>query len=81
MEITTTDEYYCKDLGQASALLCKSAKLIRLQKENNFYWFVFADKPLCEQLSQDFWFGELLVNAKTYCDSFRNLKDRLYAIK
>jgi hypothetical protein len=73
------DVYLTKDLGEAAALISKGAKMLRLQQESSFFWFVFQDKPLCEKLSNEFWSGELQVSAKTYADSIRSLKDRLFA--
>lgn len=79
MESKSHNEYFTKDLAEAAALHCKSANLVRLQKENSFFWFVFSDKKQCERLSNQFWFGELVVNAKTYADTIRSFKDRLFA--
>lgn len=79
MENKSEDEYRVKDLGEAAALLCKSVKLLGLQKDNNFYWFIFSDKETCDEISNRYWFGELLVNAKLYQDALRTLKDRLFA--
>ena len=73
------DEYKTKDLGEASALISKSAKLLRLEQESNFYWFVFQDKNYCEPISNSYWSDELNVSAKTYSDAMRSLKDRLFA--
>jgi len=74
------DKYKTKDLGEAAALVCKSAKLLGLQKENDFYWFVFSNTRFCEEISNKYWFSnDLLVNAKTYQDALRTLKDRLFA--
>lgn len=79
MKKQVPDEYLTKDLGEAAALLCKSAKLLRLEQEQNFFWFVFADKSLCEESSNSYWASELQVSAKTYADSLKSLKDRLFA--
>lgn len=78
---TQNDEYQTKDLGEASALLSKSATLIRLQKQDNFYWFIFLDKTLCEKISHEYWFGELFVNARDFYEQMRMLKDRLFSQK
>jgi len=75
------DEYITKDLGEASSLLCNSAILLKLQKEKNFYWFVFQDKELCEKTAREYWFGNLLVNARKYYEEMRMLKDRLFSQK
>lgn len=81
MENRAMNEYFTKDIGEAAALLCKGAKLLRLQREGHFFWFVFSDKDSCQSLSNEYWFDQLLVNAKTYQDSLRTLKDRLFAQK
>ncbi len=73
------DEYFVKDIGEAAVLLCRSVRLLRLQKENTFYWFVFSNRKLCEQISNEYWFGSCLINAKTYNDFLRTLKDRVFA--
>lgn len=79
MENKSEDEYRVKDLGEAAALLCKSAKLLRLEQEEGFSWFIFQSKDICQIISNNYWFGELLINAKSYQDALRTLKDRLFS--
>lgn len=79
MENKSEDEYRVKDLGEAAALLCKSVKLLRLEQERGFSWFIFQSKDFCQKISNNYWFGELLINAKSYQDALRTLKDRLFA--
>lgn len=81
MKDVKTDLYFTKDLSEAAAIFCKNAKLLRLKQEQNFYWFVFQDKQLCEQLSNSYWAGELQVSAKTYADSLKSLKERVFSRK
>ena len=76
---TRLTEYVTKDLQEAGALLASNAKLLRLDKEQDFYWFVFEDKTFCEQLSASFWSGELQVSAKAYSTALKELKDRLFS--
>ena len=71
--------YYTKDLSEAGAILCQGTKLLRLEQEQNFYWFVFQDKNLCQQFSNAYWTNELRVSAKTYADSLKSLKERLFS--
>ena len=73
------DFFYTKDLSEAAAILCNQVELLRLEKEQNFYWFVFRNKILCEQLSSAFWRGELQVSSKTYADSLKSLKERIFS--
>jgi len=81
MESRANDEYATKDLGEATALVCSSAQLLRLRKESKFFWFIFANKSLCEQLANEYWSGGLKLNAKQYSEALRSLKDRLFAQK
>lgn len=77
---TSNNEYLVKDIGEAAALICcKSVKLLRLQREESFYWFVFENRQLCEQISNEYWSGDLKVGAKEHSDALRTLKDRLFA--
>lgn len=73
-----SSNYLTKDLGEASALIVKGVNLIRLEKESNFYWFVFQGSGINE-ISNDYWSGKLQTSAKKYYDQMRSLKDRLFA--
>lgn len=72
------EEFYTKDLNEASALLASDQKLLRLEKESHFYWFVFQDIHT-KEISNKFWSGDLLIDAKKFSDAIRTLKDRLFA--
>jgi len=71
--------YRTKDLGEAGALLASKAKLLRLERESSFYWFIFENKILCEELSNSYWNDQLQVSAKTYSNALKELKDRLFS--
>ncbi len=71
-------EYFTKDLGEAAAIVAKGVKMTRLEKDSSFCWFVF-DRKNCDEISSKYWSGELLIDAKKYNESLRNLKDRLFA--
>ena len=71
--------YSTKDLAEASLLLVKNQKLIRLNRQGKTVFFVFEDKKNCEDISNQFWFGECLVNAKTYYEAMQTLKNRIFA--
>ena len=73
--------YYTKDLYEASFLYAHQQKLLGLEKDCKFFWFIFKDKSACEELSVAYWAGEIEINAKAYSDAIRTLKDRLFAIK
>jgi len=77
----SNNDYLVKDIGEAASLLCKSVKFLRLQREGSFYWFVFENRQLCEQISEKYWSGELMVSARVFNDALRTIKDRLFAQK
>lgn len=68
-----------KDLSEASLLLTKSGRLLEIERDGNTCWFVFEDKKSCENLSDQFWFGECLVNAKSYYQAMATLKNRIFS--
>lgn len=72
------DEYKTKDIGEAAALHSSGIKLLRLDKDNNFFWFIFENTQT-EEVSASYWSGDLIVKAKLYNDSFRNLKERIFS--
>ena len=72
--------YRTKDLYEASAIYASEKKLLRLEREGKFYWFIFEGSE-CEELADQYWTGEMNVNAKAYADAIRSLKDRVFAQK
>lgn len=73
-----SNEFFTKDLNEASALLVSGVKLLRLERGQGHYWFVF-EKEGTQEISIKFWNGDLLVDAQKYSDAIRKLKDRLFA--
>ena len=74
------DEYKTKDLGEAAALYTSGIKLLRLDNELDFFWFIFEKRKAVE-VSDLYWSGILKVRAKEYNECTRSLKERLFAIK
>ena len=73
------NEYSTKDLSEASLLLTKNKTLIRLERIGKIVYFIFEDKDSCEKLSDQFWFSDCLVNARSYYESMQTLKNRIFA--
>lgn len=73
--------YLTKDLYEGAFLYANHLKFLGLEKEEDFYWFIFGDKESAEALSNQYWQKEAQVNAKDYAEAIRSLKDRLYARK
>lgn len=73
-------QYKTKDFYEASCLIARRKRLLFLEKDANFYWFVFDDdKDVCQKISNKFWRNELIVFARDYADAIRTLKDRIFA--
>ncbi len=75
---SNSKETFTKDLAHAAALLTAGIKLIRLEREANFYWFVF-DSQGSEEITSAYFSGELKQPVKQYSMNMRFLKDRLFA--
>lgn len=78
---TTSDTLKCRDLGLSSALyIHPQVKLLDLERDpRGFYWFVFSNKDICEQIANKYWFDSLLVeNAKALNDARKQLMDKMH---
>ena len=78
VNVNSEKEFFTKDINEAAAILTNDIKLIRLERENNFYWFVFENTDT-QEICNRFWAGELIVNAKKFSDALMTLKDRIFA--
>ena len=71
--------YKTKDLGEAAALIVRKQRLIDIERVGKTCWFVFENSQNCKELSNKFFFGELLVNARDYHESLSMLKNRIFS--
>ena len=71
--------YRTKDLSEASFLYASGKKLTKLEQDNSKFWFLFDDKPSCEQLVEAYWQKDAIVNAKEFADAIRSLKDIIFS--
>lgn len=79
MNTEVRDEYSTRDLNEGALLLTKGKKLLKLERQGKIVYFIFADLKSCEELSSQFWFGECLVNAKSYYEAMLTLKNRIFS--
>lgn len=75
------DVYMTKDLPLAAALLSLHQRLLHLKSERDYFIFIFQNKETCEKLANAFLNRELKVDAKTYAESLRSLKDKIFQQK
>ncbi len=73
------NEYKTRDLAEAASLITQSKKLVRLERTGSTCWFIFNDKEGCEKVSNEFFFGQLLVNARQYHEAMNLLKNRIFS--
>ena len=74
------NEYKTKDLAEAAALIVNGEQISRIEREGRLCWFIFEDKDKCENLSNKFFFGGLLVNAREYYEAMTRLKNRIFSM-
>ncbi|MFH0853439.1 MAG: DUF5659 domain-containing protein [bacterium] len=68
------------DLGASAALVCADFELLTLDKTNpRKAMFVFKREDGIEGKIDDYWADRLEVKARTYFDTLKMLKNRLYS--
>jgi hypothetical protein len=70
-----------KDLGEAAALDAVGLPMVGLEPngDGKSFNFIFAEADRSATIARQYWSGELSVPARSYADSMRRLKDRLFA--
>ena len=71
--------YITRDLGESAALLIKGKKLINHNWVGKICWFYFEDEEKCKEISSEYFFGELLINARVFHEMETRLKNRIFA--
>lgn len=73
------DTYKTKDLAEAGALIIKKQELLRIEREGKTCWFVFEKKHECEEIANQFFFGNLIANVREYYEILNRLKGRIFS--
>jgi hypothetical protein len=73
------NQYKTKDLAEAAALIVEGQQLTCIERDGRICWFIFENKEFCESLSNRFFFGGLLVNAREYYETMNRLKNRIFS--
>lgn len=71
--------YETKDLYEASFLYASGCLLLRLEKTEKDYYFVFLDSVFCSNLSNEYWNYSSQIPAKKLTDAIKSLKERLFS--
>ena len=69
------------DLGLACALFCSEHELHAVAKgrDTNKAQFIFRRDKTLERDTEDYWNDRLKLNARSYFDAIRCVKNRLYS--
>ena len=73
--------YYTTDLGCASAIIVAGIKLESLDKEIKPYVFIFKrdEENKVEKIAKSYFDYEFGIDAQTYFNSIKNLKNRIHS--
>jgi len=74
------DQYRTRDLAESATIFLLGQQLINIERINGVCWFIFEDLNKCKEISNNFWFGKCIVNAKDYYDTINKLKNRIFSI-
>jgi len=71
-------QYEVKDLFEAAVLLSKGAELDGVKKIGSICYFIFENRDLCAEISEDYRFNKLQVTAWELKDALNKLKTLIY---
>ncbi len=74
------EQFLTFDLGLASALTSLGYELLDLDRANpRKVQFIFKRAKGIDKLTEDYWSNRLMVNARTFFDNQKMLKNRIYS--
>lgn len=73
--------YKTKDLAEASMLVVKKQKMTTIEREGRICWFIFSNRADCEKLANEYYYGEIQVNARSFHEAMSRLKGRIFAME
>lgn len=71
--------YKTKELYEAAALIVSNQRLVDIEKRGKICIFVFVYSETVFQISNEYFFGTLMVNARNYHEAITRLKNRIFA--
>lgn len=73
------NEYKTKDIGEGAALVTSGRKIIDVRRDGHVCWFVFEHNDQCEEISREYFFGNLKGNLRRYNEAMSVLKNRIFS--
>jgi len=77
--IAMENEYKTKDLGEGAALVTSGLKILDIRRDGTICWFLFKHTKQCEEISKEYFFGNLKGNLRNYNESINILKNRIFS--
>lgn len=74
-------QYKTKDIYEAAWIYSQEVKLLRIEPDGRYFWFVFDDEKSCNSLSPLYWTQKASGNIKQFVNSFKTLKDLIFSQK
>lgn len=71
--------YKTKDIFEASWIYSQNIKLIGLEPDGKYFWFIFSDLNTSNKLSQEYWSQQASGNIKSFVNSLKTLKDLVFS--
>lgn len=71
--------YRTQDLGESAALIASGQRPINIERVGKICFFVFINSETCKKLSYEYFFGNLMVNARDYHQAITRLKNRVFS--
>ena len=71
--------YKTKDIFEAAWIYSNDKKLLNLDPDGKYFWFVFEGQKDCEILSSQYWAQEATGNVKIFVNSLKTLKDLVFS--
>ena len=73
------ENYRTRNLPEAAMLIVNGQQLLTIERDGSICWFIFSNKEICDQLSNKYYFAEVLVNARVFYEACSRLKGRVFA--
>lgn len=71
--------FYCHDLGLVGGLLCSGCKLAGMDKSSKKVLFVLERNNGIEDKVASYWNSQLVVDAQTYFNQIKRLKNQMFS--
>lgn len=71
--------YKTRDISECAVLLIKNQHLLSFERIGKICWFYFAEPTKCKEISNNYFFGEILVNAREFEQIRQKIINRIYS--